>query len=92
MLVTVILDSYEESEKNEMAEAIENIVYYDSFASAGIYCYWDYYTNEMLYLGLTNDLLHRFKQHNGLIKCRPNSCKIEKSTLILRIRKNLAIQ
>lgn len=89
MLVTIILDAYEKSKKAEIAEAVENIVYYDSFASAGIYCYWDYYTNEMLYLGLTNDLLHRFKQHNGLIKCHSNSCKVKNINTYFKDKKKL---
>lgn len=33
----------------------------------GIYCFWDYNIEEVLYIDLASDLSERFKQHNGLI-------------------------
>jgi hypothetical protein len=75
MLATIISDAYRESEKREISEAITAVTYYDCWSSSGIYCFWDFYTNEILYIGLSNDLSERFKQHNNLIKCSPKSCK-----------------
>jgi len=75
MLATIILDAYKQTETYEMAEAIKGITYLDCWSSAGIYCFWNYYTKEVLYVGSSNDLFERFKQHNGLIKCNPRACK-----------------
>jgi|tagenome__1003787_1003787.scaffolds.fasta_scaffold20812161_2 hypothetical protein len=38
------------------------------WSPAGVYCYWDRDSHEILYLGLTKDLCGRFAQHNGLVK------------------------
>lgn len=45
------------------------------WASAGIYCFWDYYSEAVLYIGLASDLCERFKQHNGLLPMYENCCK-----------------
>ncbi len=70
MLATIVLDAYEQSETEEIANALSEICSADQssgWSSAGIYCYWNYYTKEILYFGLAVDLFERFKQHNGLI-------------------------
>jgi hypothetical protein len=72
-----------------MAEAIQGIIYCDCWTYTGIYCFWDYCTNEILYLGLASDLLERFKQHNDLIKCNPNSCKSKQITGYFQEKKKL---
>ena len=67
MLRTFIIDAYRESEKQEIANALNDLCCpTDSYgwASAGVYCYWDYYTKEVYYIGLAVDLTERFKQHN----------------------------
>jgi len=77
---TIILDSYTKDEVREIAIAIDDICSPSDtycFASAGIYCFWNYDTREVLYLGLAVDLSERFKQHNGLIKCNPSGCKVK---------------
>ncbi|WP_138993475.1 GIY-YIG nuclease family protein [Larkinella sp. C7] len=80
MLRTIILDAYEESEKKEIANAIDYICSpKDNYgwSSAGLYCYWNYYTKEILYIGIAVDLTRRFKEHNGFYKrINPNMCKI----------------
>lgn len=78
MFGTIILDTYEESEKNKLADSIEEICSpMDSYgwSSAGIYSFWDYYTKQILYIGLAADLSERFKQHNGILPVGDNSCK-----------------
>lgn len=46
------------------------------WASSGIYCYWDYESREILYVGLAIDLTERFKQHNGMFPgIDLNTCK-----------------
>lgn len=45
------------------------------WASAGIYSFWNYYTKEILYIGLASDLCIRFKQHNGLCSTTETGCK-----------------
>ena len=65
MLRTIILDAYREGEKDEIVKAFDPLRDNYGWASAGIYCYWDYYTHETYYIGLAVDLTERFKQHNG---------------------------
>lgn len=80
MFGTIIQDAYTESEKEEIAYVLNDICNpndYSGWASAGIYCFWDYETREVLYIGLARDFSERFKQHNGLVSCNPKSCKIE---------------
>lgn len=71
MLATIVLDAYREDETNDLKDCLEehfNAKNNSDWSSAGIYCYWDYYTREILYFGLAVDLFERFKQHNGLPK------------------------
>ncbi len=75
---TVILDAYKKDEAEEMASAIDELFCPNDtygWASAGIYSFWDYNTNEILYIGLASDLYERFRQHNGLLPISLNSCK-----------------
>ena len=79
MFGTIIMDSYKSDEAELMANNIDEICSpMDSlgWASAGIYSFWDYYTKEVLYIGLASDLCIRFKQHNGLHPIAENACKI----------------
>lgn len=76
MFGTVIIDAYKQTETREIADALEELCApTDSYgwASAGIYCYWDYYTRETLYIGLASDLAVRFKQHNGILPLKSGS-------------------
>lgn len=78
MFGTVIIDAYKEDEKEQIANAIDDLCSPSDtygWASAGIYCFWDYYTKEVLYIGLAADLNDRFKQHNGINIVDDNSCK-----------------
>lgn len=80
MLATMILDAYKKEEALEVAIAINDLCDpsdTSGWASAGIYCYWDYYTKEVLYIGLAVDLAERFKQHNGIIPMDERGCKRE---------------
>lgn len=80
MFATVIVDAYEKKDARKIADALEDLCHpqcTDGWASAGVYSYWDYYTNEILYIGLAVDLAQRFKQHNGIIPARSNTCKKE---------------
>lgn len=76
MFGTVIIDAYRKEETAEMAEAIDDLCSpADNYgwASAGIYCFWDYYTETVLYIGLAGDLAERFKQHNGILPVKEGS-------------------
>lgn len=78
MLCTVILDAYTKKEIIEMCTAIDDLCSPNDnwgWSSSGIYCYWDYYSKEILYIGLASDLTTRFKQHNGIIKVDNSSSK-----------------
>jgi hypothetical protein len=78
---TIIMDAYRKEEIGQIAFALDDLCSAtDSYgwASSGIYCYWNYYTNELLYIGLAVDLTERFKQHNGLLPVDLTSCKYEK--------------
>ena len=79
MFGTIIMDSYKSNEAELMANNIDEICSpMDTlgWASAGIYSFWNYYTKEILYIGLASDLCIRFKQHNGLYPIDENACKI----------------
>lgn len=79
MFGTIIIDAYEENEVNEIVDALDDLCNpNDSYgwASAGIYCFWDYYTKEVYYIGLASDLKIRFMQHNGIQEVASNSCKL----------------
>ncbi|AFQ46276.1 GIY-YIG nuclease family protein [Desulfosporosinus meridiei] len=81
MFGTIILDAFTKSETMEIIEALDELVNpLDNYgwASAGIYSFWNYYTKELLYIGLAVDLTERFKQHNGIIPMDPNGCKKDK--------------
>ncbi|WP_221803546.1 GIY-YIG nuclease family protein [Paenibacillus typhae] len=77
MFATIILDAYKKDEVQQISDALDDLCNANGYgwASAGIYCFWDYYTNEIYYIGLAVDLEERFKQHNGLIPIDENSCK-----------------
>lgn len=80
MLATVVIDKYKKTETEEILKALKILTVENSqdWSTAGLYCYWDYYNNEVLYIGLAVDLFERFKQHNGISECNPKSCKIDK--------------
>ncbi len=76
MFGTIIVDAYRKEDIIEMANAIDDLCSpNDSYgwASAGIYCFWDYYIEEILYIGLAVDLCERFKQHNGILPLETGS-------------------
>ena len=76
MFGTVVIDAYRKEEALEMAEAIDDLCGPNDnygWASAGIYCFWDYYIEEILYIGLAGDLAERFKQHNGILPIKEGS-------------------
>lgn len=69
MFGTIIMDSYVADEAKTIANNLDIIcspMNNMGWASAGIYFFWNYYTKEVLYIGLASDLCIRFKQHNGL--------------------------
>lgn len=76
MFGTVIIDAYRKEETQEMSEAIEDLCCPNDntgWASSGIYCFWDYYAEEVLYIGLAGDLAERFRQHNGILPLKQGS-------------------
>ncbi|WNV20007.1 GIY-YIG nuclease family protein [Bacillus sp. SI2] len=81
MFGSIIQDAYTEEETIKIVEALDELCNPNDvwgWASAGIYCFWNYQTKEVLYIGLAVDLMERFKQHNGIIQMDPNGCKYEK--------------
>lgn len=76
MFGTVIIDAYRKEETQELADAIDDLCSPNDnygWASAGIYCFWDYYAEAVLYIGLAGDLAERFKQHNGILPIKEGS-------------------
>ncbi|QWG87385.1 GIY-YIG nuclease family protein [Bacillus mycoides] len=81
MFGTIIQDAYTKDETNQIVEALKDLCnshHAYGWSSAGIYCFWNYTTKEVLYIGLAIDLLKRFKQHNGIIQMDASGCKFEK--------------
>jgi len=79
MLGTIVIDKYRITERNDIVESLEILTVNNcqDWATAGIYCYWDYDSKEILYIGLAVDLVERFRQHNGLMKCNDSSSKYQ---------------
>lgn len=76
MFGTVIIDAYRKEEIHDIADAIDDLCSSKDnygWASAGIYCFWDYYTETVLYIGLASDLAERFRQHNGILPLKEGS-------------------
>ena len=70
MFGTVIIDTYTKEVKLEIADSLDDLCCPNDnygWASAGIYCFWDYDLRKILYIGLASDLAVRFKQHNGIL-------------------------
>ncbi|MDM5351949.1 GIY-YIG nuclease family protein [Lysinibacillus sphaericus] len=79
MFGTIIQDAYTKSQTKNIVAALDELCNpNDSYgwASAGIYTFWNYYSRELLYIGLAVDLTERFQQHNGLIRVSEKGCKI----------------
>ncbi|EHQ25125.1 GIY-YIG nuclease family protein [Mucilaginibacter paludis] len=81
MLRTIISDAYKWDERDQIVAALDTLCNPNDtygWASAGIYCYWNYETKEILYVGLAVDLTERFKQHNDYYpSIDPRGCKVE---------------
>lgn len=95
MFGTIIMDSYKSDEVELMSQYIDDLcspmdLY--GWASAGIYSFWDYYTKEILYIGLASDLYVRFRQHNGLLPISENACKFKQIRSYFPCMKDLGIQ
>lgn len=78
MFGTIIIDAYRKDEAIKIWEAVDNLCSpTDNYgwASAGVYCFWNYYTKQVYYIGLAVDLATRFKQHNGIISIKDAGCK-----------------
>lgn len=75
------MQPYKKCERKKVVKALDELCSPEDnygWASAGIYVYWDYYTNDVLYVGLAVDLTERFKQHNGFYpEIDKRTCKYE---------------
>lgn len=68
---TIISDAYTFGEREKISDALKKVCDKQSlysFDCCGVYFYWDYYTKEILYIGLTNNLTRRFNEHNGILE------------------------
>ena len=75
MFGTIILDSYTWDEIELMANNLDEICSPTDtlgWASAGIYSFWDYYTKEILYIGLASDTQEHIPQRRQVcsVACR----------------------
>jgi len=78
LLSTFIHEKYTLKDVMELAKALDDLFTPSEdygWASSGVYCFWDPISYEILYVGLALDLAQRFRQHNGLIPAKPNTCK-----------------
>lgn len=83
MLSTIILDTFTNDEKEQIAAALDDLcspadTY--GFSCAAIYAFWSVPQRELLYIGLTKNIALRFRQHVGLVKCDPKCCKVAQIT------------
>lgn len=92
MFGTIIMEAYKLDEAEKIAGFIDEIcspMNSIGWASAGIYSFWDYYTKEILYIGLASDLYIRFMQHNGLYPISENACKVQRINEYFKSRNKL---
>src|SRR4051794_19514568 len=78
MLATIMMDRYGPGQAGEVAAALDRISnppHQKVFSRVGVYCYWDFDTRDILYLGLTGSQPKRFRRHNALGDCDPDCCK-----------------
>ncbi len=83
MLGTIIRDLYGKQETHEIKYALDDIASPNDtygFSSVGVYCYFNPEDSTALYIGLARDLTQRFCHHNGVIKVKPESCKVREIT------------
>jgi hypothetical protein len=94
MLASIILDTFKDSEKREIAEALDDLCSPDDlygFSSACIYAFWSVPAHKVLYIGLAKDIARRFRQHTGLVKCDVNCCKLDQITAYFADNERLGI-
>jgi hypothetical protein len=75
---TFIIEAYRDDERREVYQALETLFGPESggsWATAGIYIYWDFESRNALYVGLASDFAVRFGQHNGFRGCPASGCK-----------------
>lgn len=79
---TIIVDYYKENESNKIFDSLDLVCNKKdnySFDGFGVYFFWDYYTKEILYFGITNNMHRRFGEHNGFSEVKnPDGIKYEK--------------
>jgi len=65
---TILVDAYRRVDIPKMKKALKNLCGKGDekpFGTYGIYVYWNFYTKEILYIGLSKNLINRFSQHNS---------------------------
>ncbi|WNS41719.1 GIY-YIG nuclease family protein [Paenibacillus sp. MMS20-IR301] len=73
---TIIVNSYEKHEAPTVLNLLNNVCNNKdeiSFDSFGLYFFWDYYTKEIMYIGISNNLKRRFGEHNSLLKVKKSA-------------------
>lgn len=77
---TFLLDVYRRGDAKNLRDALETVLGPESgssWATGGVYLFWNPETRDPLYVGLTGDFPERFAQHNGLRSCRASGCQRE---------------
>ena len=77
---TFLLEVYRQQHARDVRDAMERLLgpgSASSWATGGVYVFWNPDTREPLYLGIAGDLPERFAQHNGLRSCPASGCKRE---------------
>jgi hypothetical protein len=74
----VVRDIYRRDEVHDLRRAIEGLFdRYSTWATTGLYVFWDPETREVLYIGEDSKMSRRFGSHNGIPKGPPASDKRE---------------
>lgn len=77
---TFLLDVYRQQDASNLRDALEQVLGPDSgssWATGGVYVFWNPDTRDPLYVGIAGDFPERFAQHNGLRSCPAKGCKRE---------------
>jgi hypothetical protein len=75
---TFLLEVYRQQHARDVRDALERVLGPESgssWATGGVYIFWNPNTREPLYVGIAGDFPERFAQHNGLRGCPASGCK-----------------
>lgn len=91
VLPMFVLETYRSIEARDVLLALKQLVRDPTWSAAGVYCYWNPESHEILYLGLASSLPARFRAHNGLGSAGSLGNKLQEITDYFRSHDELGL-